>query len=644
MATVSTGYTFVNNETVTPAKLNSLAGAASVSGIVNADISLSAAIADTKLATISTAGKVSNSATTATNANTASAIVARDSLGSFSAATITANSLSGPLSGNASSATKLFTARTFSLYGDITSTNVNFDGTGNVSLNSAIGIGVVDDAAIATNASIADTKLATISTTGKVANSATTATNANTASAIVARDSLGSFSAATITAALAGNAATATSATTATHLAGGSVGTLPYQSGVGTTAQLAIGTSGQLLQSNGAAAPSWKTATNANTASAIVARDSLGSFSAATITSALTGNASTATKLATARTFSLYGDVTSTNVTFDGTGNVSLNSALGIGVVDNASIVDAAGIVDSKLSAITSAGKVANSATTATNANTASAIVARDSLGSFSAATITAALTGNASTATKLATARTISLTGNITGSASFDGNANSSIATTIAASTITAAMLDDPVQKQICKAWVNFDGTSTTGSTTTMLSGQTLVASAGGTTLTWTGSGFTAVVGQTYVFTVSGSTTLGGVNIDPTTGVRLAVTSATSTSIVLTLSSGTFASAVNVISTGSNVTYKLLAIRSSYNVSSITRNALGDYNIAFTTAMTDTNYCVSGNIADPVGGGGGTLYTGMPFLTSYVRVLSMKVSSASNQDSTGITVAIFGN
>ncbi len=64
----------------------------SLSGsIVNADVNASAAIADTKLATISTAGKVSNSATTATDANTASAIVARDASGNFSAETITAN-------------------------------------------------------------------------------------------------------------------------------------------------------------------------------------------------------------------------------------------------------------------------------------------------------------------------------------------------------------------------------------------------------------------------------------------------------------------------------------------------------------------------------------------------------------------------
>jgi hypothetical protein len=57
--------------------------------IVNADINASAAIVDTKLATISTAGKVSNSATTATNANTVSAIVARDASGDFAAGDIT---------------------------------------------------------------------------------------------------------------------------------------------------------------------------------------------------------------------------------------------------------------------------------------------------------------------------------------------------------------------------------------------------------------------------------------------------------------------------------------------------------------------------------------------------------------------------
>jgi hypothetical protein len=78
------GNTDIANNAITSAKI--LDGT-----IVNADINASAGIVDTKLATISTAGKVSNSATTADSANTASAIVARDGSGNFSAGTITAN-------------------------------------------------------------------------------------------------------------------------------------------------------------------------------------------------------------------------------------------------------------------------------------------------------------------------------------------------------------------------------------------------------------------------------------------------------------------------------------------------------------------------------------------------------------------------
>jgi hypothetical protein len=44
---------------------------------------------------------------------------------------------------------------------------------------------------------------------------------------------------------------------TATNIAGGSAGTIPYQSAADTTAMLAAGTAGQLLQTNGAGAPTW---------------------------------------------------------------------------------------------------------------------------------------------------------------------------------------------------------------------------------------------------------------------------------------------------------------------------------------------------------------------------------------------------
>lgn len=64
----------------------------------------------------------------------------------------------------------------------------------------------------------------------------------------------------------------------------------------------------------------------------------------------------------------------------------------------------------------------------ATDANTANTIVARDASGNFSAGTITATLSGNAATATKLAASKSISLSGDITGTANFDGSDNVTI------------------------------------------------------------------------------------------------------------------------------------------------------------------------------------------------------------------------
>lgn len=104
----------------------------------------------------------------------------------------------------------------------------------------------------------------------------------------------------------------------------------------------------------------------------------------------------------------------------DQSGNVIVS---GNASIVNADINASAGIVDTKLATIATAGKVSNSATTAVSTNTASAIVARDSSGNFSAGTITAALTGTASSATALATARTIQ-------GVSFDGTANITVAT----------------------------------------------------------------------------------------------------------------------------------------------------------------------------------------------------------------------
>lgn len=114
-------------------------------------------------------------------------------------------------------------------------------------------------------------------------------------------------------------------------------------------------------------------ATSANTVSKVVARDASGNFSAGTITAALSGNATTATTLATARTIG--------GVSFNGSANINLPG------------VNAAG-----------------------NQNT----------------------TGSAAT---LTTARTIAISGDVTGSAtSFNGGANITISAGITAGSIVSA------------------------------------------------------------------------------------------------------------------------------------------------------------------------------------------------------------
>jgi hypothetical protein len=165
-------------------------------------------------------------------------------------------------------------------------------------------------------------------------------------------------------------------------------------------------------------------ATALNTASTIVARDGSGNFAAGTVTAALSGNSTTATALATGRTIGMTGDVVWTSASFDGSGNVTGTATIqansvALGTDTTGNYVAAGAVSGTGLSGSSSSeGGTFTVTSNATNANTASAIVARDGSGNFAAGTITAALTGNASTATTLQTARTI-------GGVSFNGAAN---------------------------------------------------------------------------------------------------------------------------------------------------------------------------------------------------------------------------
>lgn len=269
--------------------------------------------------------------------------------------------------------------------------------------------GTIVDADINASAAIVDTKLSTITTAGKVSNSATTATDANTASAIVARDASGNFVAGTITAALTGNASTATTLATSRNIAGQSFNGSANISIAPTDLTGVTSTAAEINILDGATLSTTELNYVDGVTSAIQTQiDTKAPLASPAFTGTVTLPSGTVTSAMIADATIVDGDISSS-----------------------------AAIADSKLATISTAGKVSNSATTATATAGNSTIVARDASGNFAAGTITAALSGNASTATTLATTRAIEISGDVTGTANFDGSAAINIVTTIAANSV---------------------------------------------------------------------------------------------------------------------------------------------------------------------------------------------------------------
>lgn len=161
------------------------------------------------------------------------------------------------------------------------------------------------------------------------------------------------------------------------------------------------------------------------------------------IVGSLTGNANTATKLATARTIAVTGDVTGSG-TFDGSGNLSIATTESATARTNTTSTQAGGY-GSTVTIID--GVTTNSAGEVTGVNTKTLTLP-------SAQTT---VTGNAGTATKLATARTI-------GGVSFDGTANINLpGVNIAGNQSTTGNAGSATKLQTARTinGVAFDGTA---------------------------------------------------------------------------------------------------------------------------------------------------------------------------------------
>ena len=310
--------------------------------------------------------------------------------------------------------------------------------------------------------------------TGKIMLTATTASNSTNTGALTIAGGAGIGQNLYVGGTIFGNLTGLV--TTATNVAGGTAGQLVYQSAPGVTAYAGPGSEGQLLVSAGTSAPVYT-----NTSSVYV------------------GFANKADAWSAARTITLAGDLGG-SVAFDGSTNFTLTATIQANSValgtDTTGDYVATGAtsgfgISGSTTGETSAFTVTSNATS-TNAN--STLVLRDGSGNFSAGTITATLTGVATSATNVvggtagqlhyqsapgatafagpgtagqllvsagtsapvytntssvyvgfankadawAAARTITLAGDLGGSVTFDGSTNFTLTATIQANSVT--------------------------------------------------------------------------------------------------------------------------------------------------------------------------------------------------------------
>lgn len=326
------------------------------------------------------------------------------------------------------------------------------------------------------------------------------------------------------------------------------------------------------------------TATTANTISAQVLKDAI-KYHAPPVTN-ITGNAGTATKLATAPTITLSGAATGTATSFDGSANISievtsldaakLSGTASIPTTGNAGTATKLqtprtinGVLFDGTQNISLPEAVAYSLPTASASvlggiKVGSGLAISNSV--LSVGTLNQSTTGNAATASKLQTARTISLTGNVTGSASFDGSANASITTAITGlgvangiatldssgqvpSTQLPSYVDDVLE------YLNVAAFPATG-----VAGKIYVETTGNTTYRWGGTAYvkitsgevSSVAGKIGVVNLS-KADVGLGNVDNTADSSKSVASASKLTTALTIGGVSFDGTTNINLPGVN-------------------------------------------------------------------------------------------